>query len=115
MRSRSIGDRVHDERDCHGGHGTGALQSGVSVVSLGITVTDASEKDMPGLTKEDFAVFEDGRQQEVRYFAAEPTPLDLAILLDTSGSMAQIAARRSALRCSSRVRCVQEIVRRSRK
>jgi VWFA-related protein len=64
-----------------------AYKSGVSVVSLGVTVTDARQKDVAGLAREDFAVFEDGRPQEVRYFAAEPTPLDLAILLDTSASM----------------------------
>lgn len=62
-------------------------KSGVSVVSLGVTVTDTQQNDLRGLGKQDFAVFEDGRPQDVRYFASEPTPLDLAILLDTSASM----------------------------
>jgi Ca-activated chloride channel family protein len=62
-------------------------KSGVSVVSLGVTVTDNQQNALRGLGKQDFAVYEDGRPQDVRYFAAEPTPLDLAILLDTSASM----------------------------
>jgi Ca-activated chloride channel homolog len=62
-------------------------RSEASVVSLRVTVTDKSQHHVGGLAQENFAVFEDGRPQNLRYFAAEPTPLDLAILLDTSGSM----------------------------
>jgi Ca-activated chloride channel family protein len=62
-------------------------KSEASVVALGVTVTDAQQRQIRGLVETDFAIFEDGRPQELRYFAADPTPIDLAILLDTSGSM----------------------------
>ncbi len=41
------------------------------------------------LTREDFAVFEDGKQQEVKNFARETNlPLTIAMLIDTSSSVA---------------------------
>jgi VWFA-related protein len=38
------------------------------------------------LTQNDFAVFEDGKQQEIAFFAAADAPFDLVLLLDLSGS-----------------------------
>jgi Ca-activated chloride channel homolog len=66
-------------------HGT--FRSAVDLVSLNVIVTDAREHFVTGLTQQDFAVFEDGVQQDVSYFAATNVPLDLAILIDTSSSM----------------------------
>lgn len=63
------------------------FRSGVDVVALNVVVTDAEQKFVTGLTADDFAVYEDGVQQEVSFFAATAIPLDLAILLDTSASM----------------------------
>src|SRR5262245_44084173 len=65
----------------------GTFRSAVDLVSLNVIVTDARDHFVTGLAKQDFAVFEDGVQQEVSYFAAMNVPLDLAILLDTSSSM----------------------------
>jgi Ca-activated chloride channel family protein len=59
----------------------------VNLVSLSVTVTDARERHVPGLSRLDFAVFEDGKPQEITHFGGEPAALDLAILMDTSGSM----------------------------
>ena len=63
------------------------FRSGVDVVALNVVVTDGQEKFVTGLSAADFAVFEDGVQQDVSFFAATDVPLDLAILLDTSASM----------------------------
>lgn len=69
-------------------NGSGQVfRSGVNMVSLNVTVTDARERHVAGLSKSDFAVYEDGKPQEITYFAGDPAALDLAILLDTSGSM----------------------------
>jgi VWFA-related protein len=57
------------------------------LVALNVTVTDPKDHYVPGLTRDDFAVYEDGVQQEIRFFAAENVPLDLAIMIDTSASM----------------------------
>jgi Ca-activated chloride channel homolog len=60
---------------------------GVDLVALNVVVTDMQEHFVSGLTAADFAVFEDGVQQNVSFFAATAVPLDLALLLDTSASM----------------------------
>lgn len=65
----------------------GTFRSGVDLVSLNVVVTDNRDKFVSGLTENDFAVFEDGIQQDVSFFAAANVPLDLAILLDMSSSM----------------------------
>lgn len=63
------------------------FRSGASLVALNITVTDAEKKYVSGLRPEDFAVFEDGVQQNVQFFEARQIPLDLIVLLDASSSM----------------------------
>lgn len=65
------------------------FRSGVDLVSLNVVVTDAQEKFVKGLSVADFAVFEDGIQQDVAFFAASSVPIDLAIVLDTSASMTE--------------------------
>lgn len=73
--------------------GPGAPQAGptfktaIDLVALSVTVTDPQQKYVAGLSSHDFQVFEDGVLQEVSFFSASQTPLDLAILLDTSASM----------------------------
>jgi Ca-activated chloride channel family protein len=56
-------------------------------VLLAVTVTDGRGRLVPGLDRDTFQVFEDGRLQEVSYFSAEPLPIALSILLDSSVSM----------------------------
>jgi len=63
------------------------FRSGASLVALNVTVTDKSERFVAGLEARDFAIFEDGVQQEVRFFESSAVPIDLIILLDTSSSM----------------------------
>ncbi len=51
-------------------------------------MTDRHGRFVPGLTKQDFLVEEDGRRQEIRNFAREnELPLTLAMLIDTSPSV----------------------------
>jgi Ca-activated chloride channel family protein len=66
---------------------TTTFRSGVDLVALNVVVTDSAERFVAGLDQNDFAVFEDGVQQDVSFFGASDVPLDLAILLDTSASM----------------------------
>ena len=63
------------------------FRSGIDLVALSVVVTDSSKKFVTGLKPSDFAIYEDGVQQDVTFFAATAIPLDLAILLDTSASM----------------------------
>jgi VWFA-related protein len=66
---------------------TTTFRTGVDLVALNVVVTDPTERFVIGLTQSDFAVFEDGVQQDLSFFAASDIALDLAILLDTSASM----------------------------
>ena len=63
------------------------FRGGIDLVALSVVVTDTQERFVNGLAASDFAVFEDGVQQDVSFFAAAAVPLDLALLLDTSASM----------------------------
>lgn len=63
------------------------FRSSTNMVALNVTVLDARKQFVPGLTQTDFAVFEDGVLQEVRFFEARDVPVDLIVLIDTSSSM----------------------------
>lgn len=56
------------------------------LVNLNVKVTDADGKTLPSLTKENFAVLEDGVPQEISYFEPVTAPLNIVLLLDLSGS-----------------------------
>lgn len=58
-----------------------------ALVNLNVTVVGAGARHVSGLSREDFEVREDGVPQSLQYFAAGDTPLDVLLLLDTSGSM----------------------------
>jgi VWFA-related protein len=57
-------------------------------VRLPVTVTEKKKSLVTGLTRGDFAVFEDGVQQEVTFFTDEKTnpPVYVGVLMDTSDS-----------------------------
>ena len=63
------------------------IRSGVELVSLNITVTDAGGKYASDLEQPDFDVFEDGAKQTLTFFSRTQQPISLALLLDTSASM----------------------------
>jgi Ca-activated chloride channel family protein len=63
------------------------FRSGVELINVSATVTDRSGRFVPGLTKDDFVVFEDNQPVDITHFSAERSPVSLGIVLDTSGSM----------------------------
>lgn len=65
------------------------FQSGVSNVRVDVQVTQPDGALITGLGKEEFAVFDEGRQQPILYFGREAEPLSLLLLLDVSGSTRQ--------------------------
>lgn len=65
----------------------GQIRVQVSLVNLFATVRDKHKAIVPGLTKDDFQVLEDGQPQEISNFSAESNlPITLGLLIDTSGS-----------------------------
>ncbi|HET9194299.1 MAG TPA: VWA domain-containing protein [Vicinamibacterales bacterium] len=73
------------------------FKGGIDLVALNVVVVDPRQQFVSGLTAGNFAIYEDGVQQDVSFFAAAEIPLDLAILLDTSSSMhAKLATAQEA-------------------
>jgi VWFA-related protein len=75
------------------------FRTGVELINVTATVTDASGRFVPDLRKEDFRVYQDDEEQPITHFNSERVPVSLGIALDTSGSMAgeKMAAARDAL------------------
>jgi Ca-activated chloride channel family protein len=66
---------------------TPAFRAGVELVSLNVTVSDATGRYVTDLEQEDFNVFEDGVKQDITFFNKTNLPVALALMLDTSASM----------------------------
>ena len=70
----------------------------VELVLVPVSVNDAMNRPVITLKKEDFALYEEDKQQEIRYFSAEESPISVAILLDVSKSMSnKIDTERAAI------------------
>lgn len=75
------------------------FRTGVELINVTATVTDASGRFISGLRKEDFVLYEDNEPQAITHFNSDRVPVSLGISLDTSGSMAgeKFAAAQGAL------------------
>jgi VWFA-related protein len=63
------------------------FSTSVKVINVLATVRDKDGKIVKGLTKDDFILSEDGRNQTIQYFSQQSDlPLTLGLLIDTSGS-----------------------------
>ena len=61
-----------------------------SEVLLPVTVRDSSGALVTGLTRKDFKVFEDGREQPLSVLSLRQVPVDVALLVYASSSVAEI-------------------------
>jgi VWFA-related protein len=65
-----------------------SFRKNVNLVNLFFNVKGKHGGMVPGLTKDNFEVLEDGKPQTIKYFSAEADqPLTLGIMIDSSGSM----------------------------
>jgi Ca-activated chloride channel homolog len=64
------------------------IRSGARTVAVYATVSDGQGRLLTDLTKDDFEVYDNGRQQPITVFASGRQPITLVMLLDRSGSMA---------------------------
>jgi Ca-activated chloride channel homolog len=64
------------------------FRTGVELINVAVTVTDAHGRYVSNLRKEDFVLFEDGVEQTITHFNSERVPVSLGLVVDTSGSMA---------------------------
>lgn len=59
---------------------------GKTMVSVPVSVSDRDGRYISGLDKGDFEIYQDGAKQKITFFAKYDEPLNIALLLDTSGS-----------------------------
>jgi Ca-activated chloride channel family protein len=62
-------------------------KAGTDLVALQVSVSDGQRRYVTGLQAENFTVFDEGVAQPIAVFATSDAPLDLMLLMDTSGSM----------------------------
>jgi len=76
------------------------FRSGVELINVTATVSDATGRFVSGLSRDDFVVYDDEQRVDVTHFSAERVPVSLGIALDTSGSMfgEKMDAARGAIR-----------------
>jgi Ca-activated chloride channel homolog len=65
-----------------------SFRTGIDMVSLTVTVSDPAGRFVTDLSADQFHVFEDGIAQDIAFFNKTRVPIALALLLDTSASMA---------------------------
>jgi Ca-activated chloride channel family protein len=63
------------------------LSTTAELVLLDVSVESPAGTHIPGLTKNDFRVYEDGKLQTVSHFANEDVPVTAGLVIDMSGSM----------------------------
>ena len=63
------------------------FKAGTQVVSIFATVIDPQKRLVSGLTQEDFSILDNEKPQPVIYFDNSIRPINVVVMLDTSGSM----------------------------
>ena len=63
------------------------FKSGTQIVSLFVTVQDLQKRLVPSLVQADFDVFDNEKTQPIVYFDNSIRPINVVVMLDTSGSM----------------------------
>jgi len=57
------------------------------LVLINVSVTDPLNRFVTGLEKENFRLYEDKVEQQIRSFSSEDAPISIGLVFDTSGSM----------------------------
>ena len=63
------------------------FRTGTQVVSLFVTVADLQKRLVPDLAQDEFQVFDNEKPQPIVYFDNSIHPINVVVMLDTSGSM----------------------------
>ena len=83
-----------------------AFRTGVDLVSLNVTVTDGGNRYVTDIDQASFQLYEDGALQNITFFTRTQLPISLALLIDTSASMAEkmTTAQQAAIGFAERLR-----------
>ncbi len=71
---------------------SGIIRVNVNTVPVTVTVKDSAGHLFPGLTRDNFSVYEDGVKQHISFFTSDPFPVSAAIIIDVT--MPEIALRK---------------------
>ncbi len=63
------------------------IRTDVKLVLVPVSVTDAMQRVVTGLSRDNFEVFDGRKPQTIQDFSSEDVPVSLGIILDSSGSM----------------------------
>jgi Ca-activated chloride channel homolog len=63
------------------------FKAGVDLVTVSVVVKNREGRPVTGLVRQDFELVDAGHIRTIADFRSEPSPVSLAVLLDTSGSM----------------------------
>lgn len=63
------------------------IRQRTSLVVVNVSVTDKQFRQISGLNKEHFEIYEDKVQQQIEFFSDEDRPASVGIIFDLSGSM----------------------------
>ncbi len=64
-----------------------SLHIDVDLALVNVTVTDPYNRQVTGLEPDNFRIFENNVEQEIRYFSSEDVPISIGVIFDLSGSM----------------------------
>ncbi len=80
--------------------------TGIEIINLSLSVTDAQNNFVTTLGQNDFAVYEDGIRQELSLYTHENLPISMVLMIDTSASMEEklATAQTAAIRFSKTLR-----------
>ena len=60
------------------------------LLTMPFTVADKSGRNIAGLKKENFSIFQNGEERDIEFFFNEEAPMNVAILIDTSASTEKV-------------------------
>jgi Ca-activated chloride channel family protein len=63
------------------------IRTDVKLVLVPVSVTDALQRVVTGLSRDNFEVFDGKKEQTIQGFSSEDVPVSVGIILDSSGSM----------------------------
>jgi Ca-activated chloride channel family protein len=66
------------------------FRSSVELIVVHVNVVDPARRPITGLTRDDFVVLENGTPQPLSHFLTADGPMDVALLVDVSSSMAPL-------------------------
>src|SRR5436309_15797659 len=78
-----------------------SLKDDVELVMVNVSVTDSDNRPVTDLKAENFQIFEDKVEQQIRYFSMEAVPMTVGIVFDISHSMERKLdfAKDAAMKC----------------